>query len=713
MIPNYNNRVVKSGGVTASGQFGISVADSAHLMTILRDTLYSDKILAVLREYSANAWDAQREAGRGDQPIKITLPTKNDPSLYIEDYGTGLSEADVFNVYAMYGASTKRKSNTSTGMLGIGAKSGFAYSDSFTLISRFGGKKKTFVSVLDSTNIGTINLIDEEDWDVDTGMTVQIPVKPSDIWEFTQKAQELFKYFSPRPTINTKLAELSPDRVILKHGVLNIPKQSYHATGGWVALMGCIPYRIDMNQVTGSHQPEGGVGSHVNRLSGVLYFNMGEVEFAASREELKYGDNTKKAIVLKFNDLIDEYVKVTLDALENEKAHTVWERRIRAQVLTKLGLPVPKGLKDTLLQKTIDIKSVKAKSFTLHEITEGRPTATEIDVSSYTRLLFRDDLRTISGFRELATTDILVQVVDGFTWGAVELELEEVIKRLDIHGIPQLKLSTFQWTPKFNAFKQPKTKDPKHSVTTFTFKPNADGGWYYSPWSRHWEISKRVPRKDDVFAILHAFGTEEEYHYDFYRHYSADATLAEAFGVKMPTVYGYKSTVKRRVSPEKCKGTHYPEWRKQFVEDLLTAKNKKLLAIYEAVEIVKEGFNIKFTSYAALLDQLGVEHPISLTIRSHIDAKKEYQKLSEKVREGLKLLHKRAGETMSFGTVKSIKELLKKYPLLEATGLSVLWRNRAPQWGDYVKMVDQQKKNWLTPLPPEEAASTENLDDDD
>lgn len=29
-------------------------------MTILRDTLYSDKVLAVIREYSANAWDAAR-----------------------------------------------------------------------------------------------------------------------------------------------------------------------------------------------------------------------------------------------------------------------------------------------------------------------------------------------------------------------------------------------------------------------------------------------------------------------------------------------------------------------------------------------------------------------------------------------------------------------------------------------------------------------------
>jgi len=65
-------------------------------MTILRDTLYSDKILAVLREYSANAWDAQREIGRGSEPIEVTLPTLQDPTLRIKDKGPGLSKESIF-----------------------------------------------------------------------------------------------------------------------------------------------------------------------------------------------------------------------------------------------------------------------------------------------------------------------------------------------------------------------------------------------------------------------------------------------------------------------------------------------------------------------------------------------------------------------------------------------------------------------------------------
>ena len=92
-------RQVQSGGVETSRSFEISSKDSAHIMTILRDTLYSDKILAVLREYAANAWDAHREMGKPDLAIQVILPTVMNPTLIIRDFGRGLSHEDAFDVY--------------------------------------------------------------------------------------------------------------------------------------------------------------------------------------------------------------------------------------------------------------------------------------------------------------------------------------------------------------------------------------------------------------------------------------------------------------------------------------------------------------------------------------------------------------------------------------------------------------------------------------
>lgn len=117
MITNTTPRSFATTSTGAATSFGISHKDEAHLMTVLRDTLYSDKILAILREYGANAWDAQREAdvaaGRSPQPIVVKLPTRDDPTLHITDNGTGLSHDDVFTVFSQYGASTKRTSAAS------------------------------------------------------------------------------------------------------------------------------------------------------------------------------------------------------------------------------------------------------------------------------------------------------------------------------------------------------------------------------------------------------------------------------------------------------------------------------------------------------------------------------------------------------------------------------------------------------------------------
>ena len=108
-------REVRSGGVEAQGVFAISARNQAHIMSILREGLYTDRVLAVLREYSANAWDAHRTSGKADLPIKVTLPTDMNPTLVIRDWGTGMSEEDIFGVFTQYGESTKREDDTAVG----------------------------------------------------------------------------------------------------------------------------------------------------------------------------------------------------------------------------------------------------------------------------------------------------------------------------------------------------------------------------------------------------------------------------------------------------------------------------------------------------------------------------------------------------------------------------------------------------------------------
>ena len=153
MIPTLTQRSVETSPVAASASFGISQNDVAHILTMLRDTLYSDRVLAVLREYAANAWDVHREVGKGDVPIQVTLPTLEAPTLEIRDFGTGLSREDMMGRFLLAGASTKRGSNVAVGTLGIGRLSGFAYGDSFVVESRRGGVCSTYVAVIDARSI--------------------------------------------------------------------------------------------------------------------------------------------------------------------------------------------------------------------------------------------------------------------------------------------------------------------------------------------------------------------------------------------------------------------------------------------------------------------------------------------------------------------------------------------------------------------------------
>lgn len=58
-------------GPNTAQSFGIS--ESAEFFNILSNTLYSDKILAVVREVLCNAWDAHIASERTHLPIEVTL----------------------------------------------------------------------------------------------------------------------------------------------------------------------------------------------------------------------------------------------------------------------------------------------------------------------------------------------------------------------------------------------------------------------------------------------------------------------------------------------------------------------------------------------------------------------------------------------------------------------------------------------------------------
>lgn len=128
--------------VIGGGQsISMGITDDAMFMHMLSSTLYSDKILAVVRESLCNAWDAHIEAKRVDRPIEITLT--ND-KLTIRDFGLGIAHSQIGPIYGTYGASTKKHDGKQTGGFGLGCKSPFAYTDHFEVVSCHQGVKTVY-----------------------------------------------------------------------------------------------------------------------------------------------------------------------------------------------------------------------------------------------------------------------------------------------------------------------------------------------------------------------------------------------------------------------------------------------------------------------------------------------------------------------------------------------------------------------------------------
>lgn len=161
--------------------FGIG--DPGIIIEILRNRLYGNKIQTIVQEYASNGRDAQREFN-AKRPIEITFPTKHDLNFKVRDFGGGVSPERMADVFVLYGASTKRDTNTQTGGLGIGAKSGFAYSDSFTVTTFIDGVKRVYIAHLGAKNTGSMDLFSESDTTEDNGTEIQIAVRPRDVQEF-------------------------------------------------------------------------------------------------------------------------------------------------------------------------------------------------------------------------------------------------------------------------------------------------------------------------------------------------------------------------------------------------------------------------------------------------------------------------------------------------------------------------------------------------
>ena len=344
---------VHSAGINSSNQF--TIAQTSKMFKILSDSLYSDKVMAVVRELSTNAFDSHISAGNKN-PFLVKLPTAADPNFTVRDYGTGLSQADMESLYTTYGASNKNDSNDFVGCLGLGSKSPFAYTKSFSTTSYFNGKQYTYIAAIDDSGVPTLNLIHSCDTDEPNGLAISFAVKQQDFREFSQKSIRIFHYFKNKPIIHGGVDwDFSGDysnrnividgdgwRVCRFNNGNNLFPNSYHRiNSGIIALMGNIAYPVQVEHLIGEEKSEtpdhiakwnrafnkADIASWKSFVSEIidqglyleLDFGIGELEMDVSREGLQYTKNVIKALRDKTQDIFLELKKNFSDKIASAK----------------------------------------------------------------------------------------------------------------------------------------------------------------------------------------------------------------------------------------------------------------------------------------------------------------------------------------------------------------------------------------------------------
>jgi len=298
-----------------------TIKTSGKAFKILSDNLYSDKHAAIIRELSCNAYDSHIEANKENVPFEIHLPTKWQPWLSVKDYGVGMSHEQMLNLYTSYFDSDKTDTNELTGVLGLGSKSPFAYTDVFTVTSIHGGKKRIYSCFIDSDGTPNITLMDESDTDDCSGVEVKLTVKPNDFDDFSRKAGHILSVFKVRPKV-TGPKEFTYDKVktifsgkdwSFNNSISHVPR----------AIQGNVFYPINYESVKGQLNDKQ-LFVLQNRFD--INFDIGELDVAASREDLSYDNITSENIKNKAKKVYDRFHSTVTRHLN--KCNTLWEAKL-------------------------------------------------------------------------------------------------------------------------------------------------------------------------------------------------------------------------------------------------------------------------------------------------------------------------------------------------------------------------------------------------
>ena len=319
-LSNYGN-AAQVIGVQHTQQFQMQM--NAKMFSILTDKLYQNKEGAVIRELSANARDAHVAAGKSELPFHITLPSWISTEFKIRDFGTGIDPDEFYDIYTNLGHSTKDHEDTSIGAYGLGSKTPFAITDSYTIRNYWNGMVYVYTAFKDS-GMPTVSLVGSEASDEVNGLEISVDIgSDGNVSSFRRECGEQLGYFTIKPIIHNYDDFAWPEIPELHMGY---DVKSGHYSSEITVVMGGIPYTSPIRSL-----PED-LKSSLYRLEITLVAELGQVDIPPSRESLEMTAKTIAFISDKIAEISEDYIIDFYYRVEHADNHVQLNAILRSRI---------------------------------------------------------------------------------------------------------------------------------------------------------------------------------------------------------------------------------------------------------------------------------------------------------------------------------------------------------------------------------------------
>lgn len=365
MIPHDSTRTLQTSGLGETATFRIKPSGKAFRLLI--DGLYSNKVRAVIRELWTNAYDSHVAAGRSADPFYCSLPTPLNPVFTVRDFGVGMSHETVMGLYSTIFESSKDSSNDQVGMMGLGSKSPFAYTDTFSVRAFDGIDQRHYMAVIGSDGVPQISLVSTTASTEPRGIEVSFPARNGDFGRFRSEAKDLLIGLDVKPS---GLDEVQASDPLFGAGSWRVFQGVSDAT---VAVrQGCVVYPVD---------------SSIGRRCGVPYGHtvvidvpIGSVDVTGSRESLSLDDHTTAFLMERCTDVAHEITAHIVEAVNRCQSYvsatrTWWTtyRTFRSSGVTYRGTELNSHIDLTQFSDRLEASGVAGQTIALHR---ARPTKT-------------------------------------------------------------------------------------------------------------------------------------------------------------------------------------------------------------------------------------------------------------------------------------------------------------------------------------------------